>query len=582
MRAAIVALACMLPLGSEAALTEAEKQLLLQANISSATATELGRTADREGLERIIGLEDERLVHAFDSGMLQARIGVMPPPVEALVIAHFHHPKVGAALRALTARYQTRALFDLHYARIEAAYRTDEPSFTQILRTDQRGIEEPLLRIAGKFPASGPEGNMAVLFLGGRKHPGAVPLLIASLEEGHGETRSRVRVTRAIGLLLNYPSVDVWRQAAAEIERLRREGRIDDEAYASARRQLDPPLSDPERYLQIFRSRDAFSLYLRQREAISPSLAQIDALRETDPRQYAAKYAEYAAKLEPIAARIADDGVARAVGAHYYRVGMFLRFRLRDPAAAAAPLARSARYRHMLGQVALADLYQFELRDKDAAIRAYQAALNEASAQPSSRMNAWWRAWLAQEIEYLRTGQPFRGRIPEAAIGGFFEAMNLNAVMVMGFVAREVPKIAGAGPQPPLPGQPLNTLADWAPLESTLARVDRRDLAAKLNSLPNSRLALMATFAQMSALQSSQAILAYLERNDPSGYWSTVLLGTVAYYESRAAAGRDEALGTGTAQLLPGMADAAKPNPLGAAAAQFLKARRLRVVAEKP
>lgn len=573
MRPALFAIVCwVFPLACAAALTDAEKQLLL-GSISKAEATEYGRNADAAGLERIIRLEDEGLVHAFNYGMQLARIDLLPPQVEALVVAHFDHPKVGAASRAVTPRYRTRELFDLHYARLEAAYRSNEPSFTQILRTDQAGIEEPLLRLAHKFPSS-PDGNPVMLFLGQRKHAAAVPLLIASLATSR----------RALTLLLGYPSVEVWHQASAEIEKLHRQGALGDAAYAAHRRQLDPYLDAPDRYLQAMRSREAFAAYTRQRDAIVPGAAQIAPLKETDPRQYAAMYAEYAARLEPIAARLDDERVSAGVGGEYYRLGMFVRFRLRDPAGAAAALAKSAGYRHMPGQIALADLYQFELRNKEAAIRAYQTALDEARATkvdgyepygpPGSRMNAWWTAWLAQEIEYLRTGQPFGGRIPEAVIGGFFEAMNANALLVAEYFARDVPAIgAPAGPQ--WPGRPLVT--DWGQLERVLAVTDRAGLARKLENLPPSRLALMATLAQASALQDPQAILGYLERNDPSGYWSACLLGTVAHYESKGAPGRNAALATGTAQLLPGMADAANPNPLRTAAERFLGARGLRV-----
>lgn len=551
-RIGLAALVCAWALTCAAQLTPQERQLL-QSGISAASATEQGKAADAAALARIIQVGDPELVRAFDRGLQMARIETLPPAIEDLLIASFADPRAGAALRALTPRYQTRRLFDLHYARLQTAFRSEEPSFAQILRTDQAGIEEPLLALASKYPAEA--GGLSALgqFLARRRHPGAVPMLIAALE-GSYQARNAARMQNSnLSWLLGYPSIAVWRQASEEIERLAREQRITPEAHAAARAQLAPMMNDPELALARMRWQQARESFERKRDALVPNATQLEALKRSSPRQYALEYAKHLAEQDRLAAESGDATVGYHVGIAHFHFGMFTRFRLRDPKAAVASFEKSARYRYALGQLALADTYQLELRDNAAAVRAYQAALDEArkptEKQPfvpytvsGSRTNQWWQAWLAQEIEFLRTGKPFAGRISEAAVGGFFDLLHGNATAFTETFAPDT----------------------------------------QLGNIPASRLALFVTLRPMSELPKAQEILEFLARNDPSGYWSTCVMGTVMYLNGKGAAGRDEAQRNGMAYLLPGFAAAGSPNPLNAAAAQFMRAHNLRVKLEKP
>ena len=108
--------------------------------------------------------------------------------------------------------------------------------------------------------------------------------------------------------------------------------------------------------------------------------------------------------------------------------------------------------------------------------------------------------------------------------------------------------------------------------------IDRKDLGARLAKVPASRLALILTMRHISALPDADAILREFARSDPSGYWTTVTLGTVAYHEGRGVEGRQEALANGVAQALPGMMDEGAPNALAAAAKRHLQSRNLRIV----
>lgn len=530
----------------------------LLAGISAPAARELGRAADAAGLARIIAIGDPALVQSFDIGLRGANITTMPPEIEALVVKHFDDPRVGAALRAFALRYRTRALFDLHYARIQSAYESREPSFGQILRTGQPGVDEPLLRIAPRFPTDAGQLNPAVQFLARRKYPGAVPLLVAALEASYAPPARPSQYNAVLESLLDYPSIEAWRQANAEIERLKRESRIPEESYAAARSKLDPLMADPDAAIARMRSRETFETFVKRRDALFPNASQISPLEKSDLPRYVEEQARFLEKQEAIAAELGDEQVDYNVAIAYGRLGAVVRFRMRDPARAVPLLEKAAKGRDLYGQIALADTYQLELRDKANALRVYQLALRTASevvkrytpyARPGDAMNEFWKAWLAEEVAFLRTGTPFHGRVPEKVIGGFWEVTWVWArVAVYDF-------------------------PDWAQVPES-----RADLAARLAAVPASRLALLMTLRSISTLPNADGILRELARNDPSGYWTAIALGTVAFHESRGAAGREEASRNGVAEALPGMIAAGGPNPLVAAARRYLQSRELRVV----
>ena len=130
-RFVVTAFACAFAWVAMAApLTEAEKKLL-SSSVTESTARELGKSGDTAALERIIAIGDPQLVHMYFIG-LEGTVGremLMPPAIEALVVKHYDNPRVGERLWSSQLNYQTRALFDLHYARAKVAYLKDDPVF---------------------------------------------------------------------------------------------------------------------------------------------------------------------------------------------------------------------------------------------------------------------------------------------------------------------------------------------------------------------------------------------------------------------------------------------------------------------
>jgi len=122
--------------------------------------------------------------------------------------------------------------------------------------------------------------------------------------------------------------------------------------------------------------------------------------------------------------------------------------------------------------------------------------------------------------------------------------------------------------------------SDWDEVESELERLKGEGISQRLEQVPASRLALFVALPAISSLP-TRDMLRHLARNDPSGYWTACVLGTVAYLQSRPAAERrDLALRNGVARLLPGMAGKGAPNALASASSQFLASRGLKVKPE--
>jgi tetratricopeptide (TPR) repeat protein len=571
-----------------AALTEAEKQLLLS-GMSTAAAEELGKTADAAGLERIVAIGDPNLVAAFSTGLARARIELMPPAIEALVLKHFDNPQVGEAMRRVPPRYQTRALFDRYYAVAKAAYRSNDPVFEQILRTDQPGIDDALLQIAPRFPTRpGADLNPVIAYVGRRKHPGAVEPLFAALDSSFA---NNAQYNTPFNLLLDYESPDIWRRVGTVLDRIERDKGDSEQALSRYRRQLNVQLSDPEGYLARKRGAGTRVEFARKRQALTPLANSANAVR-SEPRRYVEEQAKYLAAVEAIAAEFHADDIDYTVAGEYSALGVFARFQAHDAALAIRFLEKGAKGRAALGQIALADTYEFELRDKAAAIRAYQAALDTASQSmpgitpysiAGQAQNEFWKGWFNAEIEYLKTGQPFRGRIPEGAISGFWSLLpiwyNNGTGVVPGWPAVNRSVVISAPAYSGVGLNPRGTQApDWPSIGNVYAATSMSDVPQKLAALPASRLTLFVTLKHISAMNDPALILKELARQDPSGYWTTIILGTVAFHEAH---GRDGALADGVADALPGMAAPGRPNALARAADQYLKRRELRPVDNK-
>ena len=541
-----------------------------------------GRVGDASVLERAIEAGDAALVAEFGYAMGSARIEVLPAAVEKLVVRHFNHPMVGERLRGMQLRYRTRELFDLFRARCEKAFKLNEPCFERLPQTDQGGIEESLLGLSGKLPTPyGAGGYLA--YVARRGHPAAIGPVLAALESSFGDPNLRPGQNNwTLELLLAYPDPELWKRVAAELDRLHSGGRVSAEHHAAARRRVDAHIAKGAEAAREVRWRRAAETYFRRIYEFEVNNGAMAELRVRDPARHAAEMERWLTFKESLARELGEDALARTLAWETRDVGLVMRFRVRDPARSLPYFEKAARLGDELARIALADAYQLGLNDRAAAIRAYRSALAEARqprlppAQsiydaPGSLVNTWWQAWFRNEIAYLETGKPFRGTVGEPEVGGFFLAMLEKATGVTGVFAPEFFQPNSRNMRSGTGGMgPSNS---WQAMKYEVERMDRPTLGARLEALPASHLALMMALRHASALADPEALLRFVERHDPGGYWGVCLFGTVAYLDGLGPQGREEALRNESAELLPGMAAPENPTGLSQAATLFMARR---------
>ncbi|MEP7244269.1 MAG: hypothetical protein ABI885_11330 [Gammaproteobacteria bacterium] len=571
-------------------LSEAQKQLL-SSSISEDAAMQMGKEGDVAAFARIVATGDGGLVSRYGTGMSLGGIKVLPPEVEALVVRNFDHAALSPTLRAMPPKYQTRALFDRYYARVLSTSRGFDQVFKQILNTDQPGIDAEILEIMPRFFSLPHETNPALAYLAQRKYPGAVPALIAAIEPAY---RADSQYNNPLTLLLRYDTPEVWRRADAEVRRLRAAGRVPDNAYQHSRFEIDPLVTDPDGAIKRRRASEAAAPFNQERLALAKSAPP--ATLRAEPVRYIEAQARYLDSVDALLAKYPHESGAHTVGTQYGSLALYVRVVGRDVPRALKLYERGAQGRSGIALVGLADTYQLALRDPAKAIAAYQRALDIANAPPGpinpfgsggTPINAFWTSWFSAEIEFLRTGKPFRGRVPEAAISGFWTILSgwrgslaiaypawPVSMRVVSSATRSVPAYSGYA----LGQRGDSTQGKWSDIESVNAAATDDGLVAKLPALPASRYSFMVALRHISVLKDPARILAELERHDPSGYWTTIVLGTVDYHERT---GRDGALADGTADAMPGMGSPAKPNPLSAAARRYLQSRGLRPTEKK-
>ena len=77
---------------------------------------------------------------------------------------------------------------------------------------------------------------------------------------------------------------------------------------------------------------------------------------------------------------------------------------------------------------------------------------------------------------------------------------------------------------------------DWEKVAQSTRNATGPEAAEWLAKLPPSRMSLLVSLWEVSALDDPAAILSQMARDDPSGFWTAILLGSVDYHESH---GRD-------------------------------------------
>lgn len=246
--------------------------------------------------------------------------------------------------------------------------------------------------------------------------------------------------------------------------------------------------------------------YAARRAAIEAQGRPDMLLRSADPAKYLAAARARLAALEALQREYPDvphpaAGLRSDFGPAYLDLAHLARFRLSQHAVAIEMYEAAWRHGNPLGRLGIADMAQFDLRDRARALREYRGMLRDLEAAgpraaQEAAAAAWARRWLSHQVAYLETGRRF---------GGKLGAEDLEAAPLLVLFGH---------------GSPGNELGiDARDLESP------ERLAARLQALPASAFSLLRASAVFGMLEDDAAILSLLERLDPAGYASAVLLG---------------------------------------------------------
>jgi len=410
--------------------------------------------------------------------------------------------------------------------------------------------------------------SLLIRFAAKRKDKAAAPDAIAWL----GDSKLH-RVS--LDLLIDLDSPEIWKQARAEIERLKAAGALNDGQYQYASRTLDDKIADPEKHFAAKRQAARAQELAAMVRFINASRAQVRELRESDPDKYVAAVLEEIGARGRLAAEYADLPASRGLQAElatqYLQLGNFVRFRMKRAPQALELYTESARAGGP-GELASADTYQFDLRDNARAIASYERQLEQYRRAPppssGNEMEAglanWLKLWLEHQVQYLRTGRTYTGTIRIEDVAG--------AAPILYFGA------GGGAEADDLDLRPLSRLLAAAQGGDRPARIDRAAVARELAKLPPSAFTLARTALYVGLLPDAAAIRNYLGKHDPAGYASACLFAIVRMADQPPGAGGE------MAAMVPSLAvePLGAANPMRIAAAGFLEERRIAVRVDIP
>jgi hypothetical protein len=250
----------------------------------------------------------------------------------------------------------------------------------------------------------------------------------------------------------------------------------------------------------------------KRTEALTAGRYKIIALLKADTAAFVKAYEEYIAAEEALVREYGDlqsaTGLKQKVGSEYLAIGDVVRFRLKQTGRA-LELYRAAERYGGFGTFAIADLQQFDLGDKAAALSTLRRLVDPPGAPVSDNdteafIQRFSRAWLAHQIAYLSDGRKFSGTLDmQDCSGGAI-------IMAYGMGNNEFNELG---------------LAQFMPLyqyaeQGKAPHDDSVRLAAAFADLPSSNLVLMRTAMFVGIFPDAPSILRYLARNDPAGYSS--------------------------------------------------------------
>lgn len=430
-------------------------------------------------------------------------------------------------------------------------------SLVRRLATLPVSVVLPYARLRAALPEDVRE--LALPWLRQRKDLAAVPDAFALLS-------GNMTYSPALDALVATDSPEVWKKTRREIDRLRQQQRLSEAQYLHATAMLDDKIANPEKHFAQKRYQQQEPQLRARHNALVKAGEATRKLRESDPDRYVAGMREYLAGLESLALEYEKQPGAVAargdIATDYLELAHFVRFKLKRPREALQLYVAAQRNGDRLGDFAVADTLQFDLRDSSRALEEYRklsAALAAAPTAPRTRpldhsITRWARRWLDAQIQYLETGKTFSGTV---------EPMDID-VVVMGLHysnrggRQDTFNLAGLRPEPDASAVPYG--------KRGVAK--NGELARVLKGLPASSFVLVDTLDLLGSMPDARSILAFLARHDPAGFTSASYFGAV---DLAAREARVDLLDT---QLFRSVRRGGKANPLLDAQKQFMREHR--------
>jgi tetratricopeptide (TPR) repeat protein len=322
--------------------------------------------------------------------------------------------------------------------------------------------------------------------------------------------------------------------------------------------------------------------FVKEQRRINKISKTASSLRNTDPKLYIQVETKYLTELAKLIEKypLSQSKYFPELSKGYVGLADFMRFYQKKPEQAIIFYEESLKFpkkspRHeqldLESLMGIADIYQYALNQPQKAIEYYSRLLEQLKPMKLSREEEWaiflWlKNWLTHEINYLQTGQPFRGEIGNNRIGQFMVILYFLPVMIVNGSFLKL------GPEVSL------RLFDWR--NPKITQKGRQSVTDKLMTFEPSHFTLLKTYLMVPLLATPEDILKYLAKHDPAGYWTAHLLGMVLFVEGRkkAQSGNKREQHDLHFKFFPGLTKhSALDQPLGKAAQQYFNDHNLQI-----
>lgn len=374
--------------------------------------------------------------------------------------------------------------------------------------------------LRNKLPKTLPPNTQIALvdLIAKRQELRGVPDLIDAAMTGNYE---------AVTTLLNLGTPEDWQKGKQAIENGAVTGTIKPDRLIQLQKMLDVAIADPEKYIAKRSELASRKAFYEAREKLSSQYPDLQNLKLTDPKRYVLEseaYLQGAEKLFPNKA-VKDSPIQyqQDVAQEYQRLADYTRYTLRDPKHAVALYEHAIALSETLPspydntglkeRIGLAETLRFDLVNEQKALQIYQDLLPRVSRGPFSNneieiaSHQFYKEWIQAEISYLSDGKRYsESPNPVTASGvGPFVVYGLEFLRV----------------------EDINLANKYALLRSQKMRKAEMDSFAKqLESLSPSQFWVLNTFSLLPTLGSSERIVAFMRKNDPTGYVTAVCFAT--------------------------------------------------------